>query len=144
MSGPIQEKLPRLAGGGINTEHRAHDLLGLAWIWRVQQVVGFWQLFTAACLQDVRCLLAGKACNNQNTGVNLKKSHTTPRDTQFLDFPWDKRTLPAQLCGQGLLHVSQLLVELLAGLLDVPLRLAQRLLSLLWGTAAHGRVVRHS
>ena len=34
---------PRLAGGGINTEHRAHGWLGLAWIWRVHQGVGLWQ-----------------------------------------------------------------------------------------------------
>ncbi len=35
--------LARLAGAGINTEHRAHGCLGLAWIWRFHQGVGFWQ-----------------------------------------------------------------------------------------------------
>ena len=49
---------PRLAGGGTNTEHRAHGWLGLAWIWGVF----FWQPLTAVCLQDAPCLLPGNAC----------------------------------------------------------------------------------
>ncbi len=32
-------------------------------------MVGLWQPLTAACLQDVPCLLAGKACNNINNNI---------------------------------------------------------------------------
>ena len=47
--------------------HRSY-MVSLAWIWRVQQGVGLWQPFTAACLQDTPCSLAGKVCsNNSNT-----------------------------------------------------------------------------
>jgi hypothetical protein len=50
----------------MNTEHRAHTRLGLAWIWRVQQGVGFWQPSPAACLPTHAHLLAGIVCNNEN------------------------------------------------------------------------------
>jgi hypothetical protein len=42
---------PRLGGGGISAEHRAHCLLGLAWIWQVPQGAKVCQPSPTACLQ---------------------------------------------------------------------------------------------
>jgi hypothetical protein len=63
--------------GRFNTEHRAHSRLGLAWIWRVQEGIGFWQPSPAASLQQHLASLAGTACNsNNNNGVQVAETFT--------------------------------------------------------------------
>ncbi len=58
---------PRRRGATILSTMPTDDwvLRVLACIWRVQQGIGPWQPPSAACLQDVPCLLAGKACNDK-------------------------------------------------------------------------------
>ena len=51
---------PRLAGGGINTEHRTHDLIGTCLDLASLTRVGLWQPLSAAYLQYAPCILAGK------------------------------------------------------------------------------------
>ncbi len=70
---PRNQQLP--PGSTDPHDHHQMPVPGPAWIWRVQQGVGLWQPLNAACLQDVPCFLAGRACNNDfNAWIKLSLS----------------------------------------------------------------------